>query len=122
MFRQFTRDEAKLRNSTDHSFVLNGRVYHYAIDNGNLHIVESHTISKRDFAVVFDLLRRWHPNCQAWKRRDASLRREWATHNLCYDLHFRRDLTADVDLNYPVTFWVKVGYGIVGTIALILIK
>jgi len=121
MFRLFTRDEAKPRK-IDQSFELNGRKYKYSIATDNVHIVDSCTISKRDFGKVFKLLREKHPDCQVWQRSDGSLSREWAVHNACYDWNIRRSQTADVDLNYPQSFWEKLGYGVIGSIALIFIR
>lgn len=121
MFRLFTRDEVKQRKASE-TFEWNDREYHYAISNDNVHIVDSYTIGKDGFASVLAILRHRHEDCQVWLRTYKSLRKEWATHNLCYDWNIKREQTADVDLNYPQTFWEKVGYGLVGAIALIFIK
>ena len=121
MFRLFTRDELKPRKA-NLTFELNGREYQYSISNDNVHIVDSYTISKKDFHKVYKILKDKHQNCQVWKRDYCSLDNEWATHNFCYDKNIKREQTADVDLNYPQTFWEKVGYGICGPIALLFIK
>ncbi len=55
MFRLFTRDEAKPRKAS-YTFELNGREYKYAISNDNVHIVDSCTISKKDFHEVYKIL------------------------------------------------------------------
>ena len=119
MFKLFSKDEVK--RTPNKTFELNGREYSYAISNDNVHIVDSYTISKADFDAVLKLLRARHQNCQVWLRTNKSLRREWATHNLCYAWNIKRAQTADVDLNTPQTFWEKVGYGIVGWFALMII-
>lgn len=110
----FRKHIARKSNNT---FEWKGKTYSYAIRNDNLHIVDSYTISKDDFNGVLNLLRGKHQNCQVWKRTNKSLDNEWAVHNLCYCLGLWKSQTKDVDLNYPQTFWEKIGYGIFGPIA-----
>lgn len=94
----------------------------YTITKGNLHIVDSYKVPKARFEGELAKIKALHPQSDVWLRSMRSLRREWATHNLCYALHIYRSHTADVDLNYPQKWYAKLTYGIVGTIALIFIK
>jgi len=95
----------------------------YEISKGDLKILGSHAVSKVLFREVLHTIRAKYPDCEIWNlRSDSSLMREWATHNLAYALGYKRDRTADVDLNFHQKWFVKVAYTIVGSIALLLIK
>lgn len=95
----------------------------FIITNNNIHINLSCAYSKESFDSVFSFLREYYPtNNVLVNRSNKSLSQEWATHNLLYDLHICRSHTKDVDLNYPQTFWEKLGYSIVGTFALWVIR
>jgi hypothetical protein len=48
--------------------------------------------------------------------------REWAAHNLLWDLNIYRSRTKDIDLNYPQKWYVRLGYFILGSFALLVIK
>lgn len=89
----------------------------------DIHITDSHKVPKCAFTDVLEGIIRRYPNKAVTNERTVGdMRREWATHNLCYDLHICRSRTASVDLNWPRKWWEKLAYGIVGTIALIFIK
>lgn len=95
----------------------------YVVTDNNIHINDSYVYSKNSFDSVFSMLRRKYPkNSVLLNRSDKSLSREWATHNLLWDLHIARSRTASVDLNYPQKWWMKLGYFIIGTFALWVIK
>lgn len=95
----------------------------YEISKGDLKILGSYAVSKVLFREVLQTIRAKYPDCEIWNlRSDSSLMREWATHNLAYALGYKRDRTADVDLNFHQKWFVKVAYTIVGSIALLLIK
>lgn len=95
----------------------------YIITDNNIHITDSYTYSKESFSYVFEYLRNTYPtNSVLINRSDKSLSKEWATHNLLYDLHIFRSHTSDVDLNYPQKWYEKIGYAIVGTFALWVIR
>lgn len=48
--------------------------------------------------------------------------REIATHTLMYNLNIKRDKTKDCDLNYEPKWYENLAYGVIGTIALWVIK
>lgn len=95
----------------------------FIITDNNIHITASCAYSKKSFDDVFYFLRQHYPsNAVLVNRNNYSLSCEWATHNLLWDLHIFRSHTADVDLNYPQKWYEKIGYFLVGSIALLLIK
>ena len=94
----------------------------YTITKNNLHIVDSYKVSKTKFEGELAKIKGLHPNSDVWKRSTKSLCKEWATHNLCYAMHLFRSHTKDVDLNYPQKWYEKLGYGIVGAVALLFIS
>ena len=103
-------------------FILNGKVYEYGYTRNNLHIDDSHEIGKRQFRSALCAIEERHPELYVWRRSEGSLRREWATHNLCYQMGYKRERTKDVDLNYPQKWYVTLAYAVVGTLALLIIK
>lgn len=84
-------------------------------------IYGSYKTPKKYMPMVLKTARRTMPGHDVWKRTDASLMREWAVHNLLYNLHLFRSHTADVDLDYPQPFIVRAAYGVLGRLALLLI-
>lgn len=94
----------------------------YSITNNNLHIFDSYATPKAMFRRELEFARRAHYKSDVWKRSINSMRREWATHNLCYAIGYKRERTKDVDLNYPQKWYVKLAYAVIGTLALIVIK
>lgn len=95
----------------------------YIVTDNNIHINNSCSYSKKQFGTVYNVLRGLYPdNAVLNNRSNYSLSCEWATHNLLYDLHIFRSRTADVDLNYPQKWYEKIGYFLVGSVALLLIK
>ena len=85
-------------------------------------LFDSYLVSKKMFETELNVIRYLHPTCRLWKRSIGSLRREWAAHNWAYSLGIRRDKTADVDFDYAPKWYHKLAYGVVGTIALWVIK
>lgn len=94
----------------------------YKIYGDRIKLFESYLVKKANFQKELDKIRNLHPSCRIWKRSDASLKREWAAHSLAYSLNIRRDKTADCDLDYEQKWYVILGYYIVGTFALLVIK
>ncbi|MBQ3722547.1 MAG: hypothetical protein II851_02445 [Bacteroidales bacterium] len=92
------------------------------ITQNNLHVSGSHLLYKVSFRDVFDAAREQAPGSEVWKRSYRSLGLEWATHNALYALGIARSRTADVDLNYPQKWYVRVAYAVVGTIVWPFIK
>ena len=88
----------------------------YSITDNNLHIYDSYAISKWEFRK--HLLNIWgkHIACPVFKRSIFSLSMEWAAHNFCYAIGYKRERTADVDLNYPQKWYARIGYAVVGVL------
>ena len=94
----------------------------YRIFNDRVKLLDSYLVSKGKFSRELAAIRNLHPSYPIWERSEASLKREWAAHNLAYSLGINRKKTADCDLNYEQSWLVKLLYGVVGTIALWIIK
>lgn len=94
----------------------------YKIFGDRIKLFDSCFIPKDRFRFEIDKIRNLHPTCHLWVRSDASIRREWAVHNLAYSLGIKRDKTADVDLNYEQKWYTKLFYFIFGSIAMLFIK
>lgn len=88
----------------------------YTITQDNLHVVDSYQIPKSKFRRILVRIEGEHPESDVWKRSKCSMKLEWACHNAGYDLHFRRERTKDIDLNYPQKLWEKLFYTIAGLI------
>lgn len=94
----------------------------YRIFNDRIKLIGSHEVPKGKFGMELRMIRNLHPACPVWERTEKSLIHEWASHNLAYNLGIRRSKTADCDLNYEIKWYHKFIYGIVGTVALWVIK
>lgn len=94
----------------------------YKILGDRVKLLDSYAVSKKKFSKELNSIRNLHPACLLWNRSESSLRREWASHNLAYMLNIRRDKTADVDLNFEQKWYEKLGYFIIGSIAMLVIK
>ena len=94
----------------------------YKIFNDRVKLLDSYLVKKRLFQRELVAIRNLHPSCPLWNRSDKSLKREWATHNLAYSLGIKREKAKDADLNFEQKWYVKLAYGVVGTIALWVIK
>lgn len=104
------------------SININGKLYNYSYTQNNIHLKNSFEVSKKFFNGAIAKLINKHPELAVWNRSVKSLRREWATHNLCYALGIKRSSTKDVDFNYPQKWYAVAAYTIVGSIALLIIK
>lgn len=94
----------------------------YRVFPDRLKLIESHLIPKAKMGRELRSIRNLHPSCPVWERSEKSLIREWASHNLAYAIGIRRNKTADCDLNYETRWYHNFIYGVVGTIALWVIK
>ena len=94
----------------------------YKILGDRVKLFDSYAVSKKKFTKELNSIRNLHPACLLWNRSESSLRREWAAHNLAYALGINRDKTKDADLNFEQKWYEKLGYFIVGSIALLVIK
>ena len=94
----------------------------YRVYPDRVKLIDSYLISKKKMGRELQSIRNLHPSCPLWQRTDGSIKREWAAHSLAYALGIRRSKTKDCDLNYEQKWYVKLAYGVVGTIALWVIK
>ena len=94
----------------------------YRISENSIKLINSCLVHKVDFEKELNKIKNLHPNLPLWNRSVSSLRREWATHNILYDLGLFMERTTDVDLNFKHKWYVSLAYWIVGEIALLFIK
>lgn len=92
------------------------------VTDRKIKLIGSHSVSKVRFDAELNDIHERFPSHVIWKRSMDSLRREWAAHNLAYNLGIRRDKSADTDLNYPQSWYVRLLYRVTGSIALRLIR
>ena len=93
--------------------VINGLVC--KITENNIHIENSYQIkSKSEMKEVLYAIQHNHPECSSFKRSYESLIAEWRAHNRLYRWGIKRNHTADVDLNYPLKWYVELIYRILG--------
>ena len=94
----------------------------YKVYDWGISLIDSYLVPKARFSKDLQSIKNLHPNNAIWGRSDLSLRREWGAHNLAYALNFKRERTKDCDLNIGQKWYVRLAYGVVGTIALWVIK
>ena len=94
----------------------------YKISENSIKLINSYLVHKADFGKELNKIKNLHPNLSLWNRSVSSLRREWATHNILYDLGLFTEKTTDVDLNFKHKWHVNLAYWIIGGIALLFIK
>lgn len=94
----------------------------YKIYPDRIKLIDSHFVCKRKMGRELTSIRNLHPTCGLWQRSEGSLKREWASHNLAYILGIKRNKTKDCDLDYTPKWYHNLAYGVVGTIALWVIK
>ena len=104
------------------NIIIDGVLYNYEYTPDNVHITDSCKVSKRFFESALTGIQERHGSLTIWTRSHKSLKREWACHNLCYALDIHRDRTKDVDLNFPLKWYVSAAYWVIGAIAMLIIK
>ena len=94
------------------------------INPDSLHIRDSHRIlTRKEMEQVLDRIRTEHPDkCSVMNRTNKNLVNEWATHNLCYNLHILRRHTGHADFEYPQPLYFRVAYWVVGPVYFFLQK
>ena len=93
--------------------IING--YVCTVSKGNVHIKDSYKVkSKSEMKEILYAIQYMHPECDVFKRSYRSLIGEWRTHNRLYHLHYKQDRTGSVDLNYPLKWYIKLIYQILG--------
>lgn len=101
--------------------------YYYSSRTEKIHIQESYKVSKKYFKPLIKALREVYAKpflkvAVFDNRSDRSLVLEWAAHNLLYKLGIARDHTADLGLEWPQKWYLKLGYWIVGNLGMIFLK
>lgn len=94
----------------------------YRVLDNRVKLLNSYLVPKARYTTELNVVRYLEPKCPLWGRGMGSMRREWAVHNLAYSLRIKRSKTKDCDLEYKQKWYAKIGYAIIGTIALWLIK
>lgn len=96
------------------------RSYNFITDDGvsgtvsddNIHINDSYKIRKRsDMKSLLSYISASNRDNEVFKHRPMyGLICEWRSHNLLFDLGYKRERTSSVDLNYPQRWYVRVAY------------
>lgn len=95
----------------------------YHITTSCVKIYNSFLVPKDKFESELNVIRYMNHECPIWHLRSmGSMKREWATHNLLYNLGIKRERTKDVDLNFSHRWYVNLAYWVAGTIALLVIN
>lgn len=85
------------------------------VSANNVHIKESYKVtSKAEMKEILYAVQHNHPECKTFNRSYNSLIAEWRAHNRLYRLGYKRQRTGDVDLNYPLKWYVELAYRILG--------
>lgn len=93
--------------------IINGYVCN--VTGSNINIKDSYKVtSKSEMKEMLYAIQHNHPECTSFKRSYESLMAEWRAHNRLYRWGIKRDHTADVDLNYPLKWYVELIYRILG--------
>ena len=93
----------------------------YSVVKNCITIKDSYKISKTEFDEKIKYLRSNYIS-DVFKRSNFSLKMEWAVHNLLYNLGIFKKRTKDVDMEYPLSWCLKIGYTIFGLISWLFIK
>lgn len=87
----------------------------WIVTTNNIHINDSYKVhSKKKMQKILNSIKLIYPDCNTWKRSMFSLKCEWKAHNRLYCFGIERDRTADVDLNYPLSWRENLIYDIIG--------
>lgn len=95
--------------------------YKFSEDGSVLTIYDSYTVPKAAFQKTLNQIKAIHRNQPIFQRTDKSLKKEWATHNFCYMIGYKRSHTKDCDFDIPSDKpeWL---YCLVGTLVWLFIK
>ena len=94
----------------------------YNITPTNIQLKSSFQVKKADFERELLAMREAHPESLVWNRSIKSLKREWAAHNAFHALGVFRTKTADVDLDWPQNWLMRIGYAVAGAVVWPFIK
>lgn len=95
--------------------------YKFNTDGTVLTIYDSAFVPKADFQKTLNQIKALHKNQPIFQRTDKSLKKEWATHNFCYMIGYKRSQTKDCDFDLPCDKpeWL---YRLIGTLVWPFIK
>ena len=89
--------------------------YICTVTSNNINIKDSYKVKKKsEMKDILYAIQHNHSGCPVFKRSYNALLSEWKTHNRLYALGFQRARTKDVDLNYPIKWYVQLAYYIIG--------
>ena len=93
--------------------LVNG--YVCTISDNNIHIKDSYRVfDKSEMKEMLYTIWTKRPDCNVFKRSYDSMIAEWRAHNLAYRWGIEKDRTKDVDINYPLKWYVELIYKIFG--------
>jgi len=86
------------------------------VNDGNIRIKDSWKVWKADIPGIIDGIRKDYPDNGVVKTRwRYSLIMEWVAHNFLYKIDYKRERTADVDLNV-MPWYEQLLYCVCGTL------
>lgn len=89
--------------------------YICTVSENNIHIKDSYKVKDRSkMCEILYTIQHNHPECKVFKRSYNSMISEWRTHNRLYRLGYKKQRTGDVDINYPLKWYVELAYRILG--------
>lgn len=95
----------------------------YVLTDNDLKVIDSYKVSKKEFKPFINYVKEENPDVSLFKHRKVwHMCLEWATHNFLYKLGIKPESTKDVDLNYPLPWYEKIGYFVIGCISWLFIK
>lgn len=91
--------------------------------DNNVHIEDSYKVGKLDMPEVLNIIRLEHPDNDVLKNRsNFTMVLEWCVHNFCHSIGFKRESTADVDLDYPQKWYITAAYVVVGVLVWVFVR
>lgn len=85
------------------------------VSENNINIRDSYTVIEREkMREVLYAIQHLHPECNSFKRTYEQMISEWRTHNRFYHWGLFKSHTRDVDINYPVKWYIQLFYNIFG--------
>lgn len=93
--------------------LING--YLCSVTENNIHIKDSYKVTNTsEMKEILYAIQHNNPECKVFKRSYNSMVSEWKAHNRLYKLGYKKHRTADVDINYPLKWYVELIYKILG--------
>jgi len=94
----------------------------FRIVNERLTIYDVENVLKKDALELIQKLRERNPNYDIFKRSDKSLYTEFCLHKLFYKLKIFKSKSKDAGIQYPLSWYEKIAYFLLGWIGRILVK